>query len=260
MTDDLERAMQLLEALCPQHTVNVVRLDGEPASKARPRFTSRGKPYTPVKTTEHENRIAERLEKLDPYPGNVAIACIFYRSSRQRIDSDNMLKAVLDGATKAKVWEDDSQVTAVVGIVDYDPDNPRTIIGLGHHTNTGMTRGDDAKVACEACGKLFFPGGKRREHARWCSRECAAILREPIQCPSCGRDFKRRSGNQKYCSGACRGSAQSRKASLRTHCSKGHELTKDNTYTHGNMRRCRKCQATTARVYRSTQKQYTTNV
>lgn len=208
--DDRYKAMQILEQLGPQHELRCVVIDGEPPSKARPRFTKRGGTYTPKRTIEGEKRLAAALSNVPVFPGNVALVAIFHRSTRQRIDVDNMLKAVLDAGTRAKIWEDDSQVTALIGLVEHDREQPRTVVAFGRHAST-LTRGEDAKVQCEACGTRFFPGGQRRETARWCSRECRTTLAELVPCPTCEKPFRRKNGNHKYCSVECRGLAARRK-------------------------------------------------
>jgi Holliday junction resolvase RusA-like endonuclease len=206
--EDRYRAMRMLETLCDRPDFRVVVVDGEPPSKGRPRFTKKGRPYTPRVTLEGENRIAGRFAGLGPFEGNVAVACVFHRRSRQRIDIDNLLKAVLDGGTRAAIWNDDSQVTALVGVLEHDHAQPRTVVAFGHHATT-MQRGDDAMRSCDACGKRFLPAGARgREMARWCSKECQTYLLEPVPCPYCAEPFKRRLARQKYCSVECRGLAQ----------------------------------------------------
>lgn len=247
-------AMRMLGDLCHQRSIRLFVIEGDPVSKARPRFSKGGRPYTPTKTIEGEKRIARLLEGSPPFRSNVAVSCLFFRASRQRVDVDNLLKAVLDAGTRANLWEDDSQVTALVGVIEYDPDRPRTIACFGEHQSS-LTRGDAARVACEACGTLFFPSGRRREHARWCSAECRARLVVPVDCPSCGQPFRRRSGNQTYCSSLCRGAAQATRAKAdrqaRTHCRRGHALDGENSYILSNGRkRCRTCQAEQAIAYR----------
>jgi Holliday junction resolvase RusA-like endonuclease/endogenous inhibitor of DNA gyrase (YacG/DUF329 family) len=201
--------LQGLEPGTPE--MAIVAIPGDPPSKARPRVVSKNgitRTYTPARTVKGEKHIAKYLAHAGPYAGNVALACLFYRASYQRIDVDNLLKAVLDAATRAEVWKDDSQVTALVAVADYDPQCPRTIIALCPHTQTLLKRGVDAEVRCEACGKPFVPAGQRRETARWCSRECRMTLAEMVECPSCKQPFKRRTANQIYCSNECRGGAR----------------------------------------------------
>lgn len=255
LTDGRHLAMTFLERLGPQHRIDCVVVDGDPPSKARARWNASRKPYTPKKTIEGEKRYAAAFERVTRFEGNVALCCVFYRSTHQRVDVDNMLKAVLDAGTRAKLWHDDSQVTALLGIVEHDRDRPRAVVAFGEHTSS-LTRGINALVPCEACGTLFFPGGRRRETARWCSRGCRMTLAELIDCPSCGQPFKRRSGNQQFCSGACRGAARSAAAAearaQRTHCRHGHLLDEENTHVLADgRRRCRRCQAEAARRART---------
>jgi Holliday junction resolvase RusA-like endonuclease len=201
--EDRFRALGLIRPFCRIPDYRVVIVDGEPPSKARARFTKKGKPYTPRVTVAGEKRIAEHLATIDKFSGNVVLGCIFYRSSRQRVDVDNLTKAVLDAGTRAAVWDDDSQVTAILSVLELDRITPRTVIALGNH-GSSMTRGDDAKIPCQECGELFLPP---TPNARRCSRKCASYLTEAVQCPTCWQPFKRRTANQKYCSVKCRGLA-----------------------------------------------------
>ena len=253
--EDRYAAMRLIQPFARGDRVDLLVIDGEPPSKARARFTRKGKPYTPRITVEGERKLAARFAHVESYRGNVVVGCLFYRSSRQRVDVDNLVKAVLDAATKAGVWKDDSQVTALIAAVELDRDRPRAVVCFAPHI-CSLTRGEDAQVRCEACGTLFMPGGQRRDKARWCSRACRATLTAPVPCAACGKPFKRRSGNQKYCSSRCRAQGRSAAAAeareQQTTCSRGHELNPENTYRMPNGgRRCRRCQSEAARVYRS---------
>lgn len=253
-THDRAVVMRLVEPFARGDRMDILVIDGEPPSKARPRFTAKGKPYTPSATVAGEKRLAAHLATVKTYRGNVAVGCVFHRSTRQRIDIDNLLKAVLDASTRARVWEDDSQVTALAATIEHDPDRPRIVICFAPHV-CSLTRGEDAMVRCEACGTLFFPSGQRREQARWCSRECRTRLAAPVPCPACGKFFRRRNGNHKFCSNACRGvgrtaAAAETRALTRT-CKHGHELSAENVYVLPNGgQRCRRCQADAARAYR----------
>lgn len=110
---------------------------------------------------------AEHIARASfPLSGNLSLACIFFRSNRQRIDVDNMLKNVSDAATGI-VWQDDSQVTAVAGTVEYDPSNPRTVIAIGRHQST-LLRGNSHAI-CDECGHSFL---KRKSHQRLCGEAC----------------------------------------------------------------------------------------
>jgi hypothetical protein len=190
------------------------------------------------------------------FSGNVAVLAVFYRQNLQRIDSDNLMKLVLDAGTQAGIWKDDSQVTVQGAILELDEKNPRTIFVACDCPST-LVRGEDAMTACDACGKKFFRGGKARAVARWCSRACASTLSEPVSCSHCGAEFRRTNAKTIYCSVACRGAAVSKRAlavrAARTTCRLGHDLAGENVHVLSNgARRCRACNASGARKYRST--------
>lgn len=206
--NDLTRAIEVLGSIHGDlMDVNSVRMDWAPASKARPRFARGGRAYTPAESRAAEARVSSFLKARVPEPmtGNVALACIFYRENKQRIDADNMLKLICD-ASNGVLWLDDSQVTAVVGIVEYDPGNPRTVVAWSPHESS-MTRGTDATALCELCGKPYNIAGKTRNR-RFCSRGCAyaahtTVLSE-IPCKQCGEAFRPVTKTATMCSPECR--------------------------------------------------------
>lgn len=174
---------------------------GDPASKARPRFSPKtGRTYTPAATEAAENllamtfRLAFGSRVLD---GNVAIAAVFYRPNRQRIDADNLMKLVLDAGTKAGIWHDDSQVTAQASVVEFDAEQPRTLIAVGPTAST-LERGPRTKV-CPRCDREFQIEKAERIY---CSRSCAQPP-ATARCARCGTDFRRQSAGQRYCSKTC---------------------------------------------------------
>jgi hypothetical protein len=251
--EDRHRVMELVAQLGTTDEIYVHVESGDPVSKPRPRF-ARGRAYPDRKAESAEDALGFQLRRGPKFESNVVVACLFYRKSFQRIDVDNLLKFVLDASTKGRMWEDDSQVTALVGVLDLDSANPRTVIGYGRHVS-GMLRGESAKVACDACGKLFTPGGQRRAKARWCSRECRMTLAEPVPCAICGKLFKRRSGNQKLCGKECQNEnnrRRGRKLRQAPTCHRGHPFDEANTYVASDGRRkCRICGAENARRYRA---------
>lgn len=184
-------------------------MPGNPWSKSRPRF-ARGRTYQPRDDLAAEQALRLHLRGCGHFTGNVFLACHFFRANYQRIDADNLLKHVCDSAIGA-LWTDDSQVTAVVAVIDYDPDNPRTVIVAGNHDST-LARGSDQAKECAACGELFIPSaGKRRVEQACCGRRCARIvasggvdLSQPVPCAECGQPFKRVTSEQILCSRACR--------------------------------------------------------
>jgi hypothetical protein len=136
--DDRHLAMRLLEAVAATSAMRCVVVDGEPPAKGRPRW-GKGRTYTPKRTVDGELRLAAGFVGLPMYPSNVAVACVFRRSTRRRVDVDNLLKAVLDAGTAARLWRDDAQVTALVGVLEHDAADPRVTVALGVHTST-LTR------------------------------------------------------------------------------------------------------------------------
>ena len=142
------------------------------------------------------------------FTGNVMLACRFYRSNYQRIDADNLLKHVCDSATGI-LWQDDSQVTLVLGDIQFDKERPRTVIVAGNHYST-LERGDDALRPCTHCDKPFMPTpGRPRDEQRFCSSRCSYAARTTvlaeITCPQCRKSFRPRTKTQIVCSRTCAG-------------------------------------------------------
>lgn len=167
-SDERYRAMQVALSLgALDHRMDVLVHEGDPMSKARSRFVKAGGGYTPAAVRAAEERMGAGFEAWEPFTGNVAVCCIFVRANAQRIDVDNMLKLVLDAATRAKLWADDSQVTAIAGLIEHDPYDPRTIVAMAPHRST-LARGEDSWPTCPTCGNRFNGDGRRK----FCSREC----------------------------------------------------------------------------------------
>jgi Holliday junction resolvase RusA-like endonuclease/endogenous inhibitor of DNA gyrase (YacG/DUF329 family) len=181
-------------------------IPGNPWSKRRPRF-ARGRTYQKRDDLEAEQRTALHLSRLiaEKFTGNVALGCIFYRSNRQRIDADNLLKHVCDSATGV-LWVDDCQVTAIFGRVEFDSDNPRTVVVIGRDAST-MQRGSDALATCQQCGREFNIAGQPLRP--YCTNRCARTalsgvdLTAELPCAGCGQPFRRLTTSQRYCSKTC---------------------------------------------------------
>jgi crossover junction endodeoxyribonuclease RusA len=112
------------------------RILGEPASKERPRVTSRkGKSitYTPKKTRVAESAIAWELVSQNSGltvdgERDFRVDVLFVSKSNRRRDIDNMIKLVLD-ALNGVVYEDDSQVVEIHAIIARgSAEEPRTDI------------------------------------------------------------------------------------------------------------------------------------
>lgn len=191
----------------------VVTIEGEPRSKARPRFTSTGKPYSdPIQKANQEYLAACLLPHFPkPLAGNLAVAAVFYRSTRQPIDTDNMLKQLLDSG-KNLCWGDDRQVTAVAGIAHLDRDRPRIEVAIAPHEST-LIRYDAEPMACQKCGKGFTPRHRSPCHGdvkpKYCSRKCASHTRAEdltaeANCRQCTNLFRRKYAGMVFCSDDCR--------------------------------------------------------
>ena len=181
-----------------------VVVPGEPRSKARPRFTGNGRVYSEKHQRAHEEALRWhfRAAMRTPLPGNVAIEATFYRSTRQRVDIDNLLKSVLDG-TNGVCFADDSQVTRIGARLELDPEKPRTEV-LIRPTTSSLLRGKKGErvSTCPSCEREFtwraYPSAPSKT---FCSPRCRN--RAPGRCVHCGRDYHRTTPRQLCCSPEC---------------------------------------------------------
>lgn len=147
---DLDRALAIFHVLCSDSDMmQYLVVEGLPVPKSRPRFRKNGSVYIDNKQIAAEEYLGYHLKMKFPNPleGNLAVGCIFFRPTKQRVDVDNMLKHVMDSANKI-VWHDDSQVTAQLGIIELDREHPRTVIIIGQHRST-MPRTGKTDLICE---------------------------------------------------------------------------------------------------------------
>lgn len=205
----------------PEWSLAFVHL-AEPKSKARARVvrgrTGKMTAYTPGETSAAQEhlalswRMATRGKTAD---GCLAIACVFYRPNRQRIDIDNMVKLVLDAGTKARVWYDDSQLVTIVARLELDPARPRTEIALMPSVSS-LDRAMFKTQTCPGCKQEFTRKvsatvtiGQHAEYlskSGFCSNACAQHARREISsCARVGCDttFVRARPGQRYCSRSC---------------------------------------------------------
>lgn len=170
---DSERALRLVDALCPQtNEWYFTTLNGAPHSKSRHRHTRSGRGYMLAEDRNAEKETALHLKRLtaSPFNGNLALGCVFFRPNRQRIDCDNMLKHICDAANGV-LWHDDCQVTAVMGIVEYDQASPRTLVMVGQHEST-LVRDAVTPIKCVHCGKQFI---RKKAGQTICSKACRQL-------------------------------------------------------------------------------------
>lgn len=250
MTDDRERCWTILKAAGAGGVPIFIEIEGEPRSKARPRFAGgKGRrPYSDKKQVAHERtlRILMKAVVRKPLVGTVAIACMFYRSSNRRVDLDNLLKQVLD-AGNTILWADDMQVTACVGVLNLDRAQPRTVIVLAPHEST-IDRSFEERT-CERCQSPFswrsYPsaGGT----GQFCSRTCAGKKRgedlsAQANCRECGKPFQRRTAAQVLCSEHCRIATMLREKSTRARHPKPWKcVVCGRNVSRPEYRRCRSC-------------------
>lgn len=190
---------------------------GDPASKARARFTKRGAKnvaYTPQNVKVGEAKIAAAFLEAT---GNVrgtdkeaayGVACRFYSATRQRRDVDNMVKLVLDGLNKV-AFPDDSQVTEIKAGKEYaGREAARTEVTV--YATGRMNR---LRQTCAHCGTEYVTYESVQDRVRYCSPECRksagserrATLAD-ANCEHCGKSFSRRSRSgrrPRFCSREC---------------------------------------------------------
>lgn len=161
--------------------------EGDPISKARPRFGGSGKVYTPAKTKHYEETlrwlIREQLRNLEPDANSrFALRCLFFRATRQRIDCDNLIKAVSDAANE-QVWKDDAQVMEIFGRLYLFEEHPRAEILIYRIEDSSP------RPKCLQCGKeiITYPS----VNSQYCSPECFSQSRRvTCVCRECGKEYE----------------------------------------------------------------------
>lgn len=174
--NDATRLAEILKILSANtNAITYVTILGEPWSKKRPKFTRRGNfasAYQPHDDKQAEEKTAYHLIQAipEPFTGNIAIAAIFYQSTRTAHDYDNLLKHVGDAGNN-HTWKDDSQITAGAAIMELDWENPRTVLAIAPHSTT-LKRGTDNTTQCHTCHKQFSLE-KKPPTQKYCSNSCA---------------------------------------------------------------------------------------
>jgi Holliday junction resolvase RusA-like endonuclease len=127
-------------------------LPWEPWAKMRPRISAavKGKArrtHQKPEDKDAEDRTREFLREHWRWPileGNVKVSGFWFRSTRQTVDLDNLLKHFLDAATGI-VFVNDCQVTAY-GVMELhlDRDAPRSHVWVEPHDDASLLRAYDA--------------------------------------------------------------------------------------------------------------------
>ena len=108
-------------------------LYGEPKSKERPRMSKTGHMYTPKRTREAEQEIANvYIEKCGEvfFEKTVEMRVSFFLGNKRARDGDNMQKLVQD-ALNGVAYIDDKQIRVItVTVWDTTKENARTEVSL----------------------------------------------------------------------------------------------------------------------------------
>lgn len=126
---DMVRAEILLASFPHDGNIEVAILHGKPKTKARPRPNPKGGVFTPSK--QDEAALAWELKQKFTYrDGPVAVGFLFYLPDRRVSDFDNYIKLAADAMTKAGAWKDDNLARCGGWWIDYDAEDPRTVIAV----------------------------------------------------------------------------------------------------------------------------------
>lgn len=178
----------------------VVECGGDPIAHQRPRRSRGGHFYTPNKTREYKEKLADIIKttprssaRLLAMSDTYGVQAKFYRSNRQRIDVDNLLKTIMDATTTAGLWLDDSQVHEICGTVEKGSPRPRVEFMIYRHHLRGdeASGGDyDFQKKCAHCGRDISRKSYPSTQRKYCSNNCASeAKRLKLRCPQCGKDF-----------------------------------------------------------------------
>lgn len=198
----------------PESSVLRVSIPLEPQSKQRARLGRGGHVFTPDATRQYECAVATIMSAAlpggwRPASERFGLRAVFYRSNRQRIDCDNLLKAISDAAT-GLVWVDDSQVLEVFGRLFLRSERARTELAIYRVPET-----DGPDKTCGQCGKpMRLPPSLM--HVAYCSTACmSAACKVTNPCPGCGVPVTKREGDLRRSKGYCSRGCGLRHAGLR---------------------------------------------
>lgn len=117
-----------------------LEIPGPPHAQQRPRVV-RGGAYKP--DSARERAVAWQIKAQWPggaLEGPVAVFARFWMADARRRDLDNFCKGILDSATKAGIWHDDTQVSVLVALKGIDRENPRTEVAIGEAAEMDSTK------------------------------------------------------------------------------------------------------------------------
>lgn len=87
-------------------------IKGQPVTKGRPRWGKGGRPFTPKRTRDYEELVAWHCRAMrSKVTGPVHVHIHLVSGTSLRGDPDNYAKAILDGAVKGELIDDDNAAT-----------------------------------------------------------------------------------------------------------------------------------------------------
>jgi Holliday junction resolvase RusA-like endonuclease len=188
--------------------------------------------YTPETTKQFQENIGWLLRSAKVVRNDVddlGVHAVFYVSTFQRRDLDNLIKSLLDGCNSV-AWRDDQQVTRLTSDLVRDSDNPHIelMIYVANRKARNCPRCDRALTfeqiaggrvfcskdcfdsdqrrgsyrACVACGvSVYRQVGKAEAQDVFCSPSCRAAERG--NCRQCGAPNGKPSSGKNFCSTEC---------------------------------------------------------
>ena len=157
-----------------------LQLEATPIPWARARSRGR-RHFTSTRTKHHgwnfQQVFSIALETRPAFTGAVAMAAIFRMPDARWTDADNLSKLVLDAGTKAKLWRDDSHVTAPLPYLELDKKRPRTLLAFAPIRSSiprypKTIEGERACLHCGCTERRACPGG-----CSWASRHVCTLCR-----------------------------------------------------------------------------------
>ena len=172
-------------SVAPEAVVVSFVVEGSPKTKSHRDYEHS------LRTLMRQSMHGKEADKVSRF----GLRCLFYRDTRQRIDCDNLMKAVSDAAN-GEVWKDDAQVVEIIGRLFLANENPRSEILI--------YRIDDPspRKRCLTCGGevVTYPS----LDGNYCSHECySKSTRMQVVCKECGESFELPKSLAKHRAGFC---------------------------------------------------------
>lgn len=192
-----------------ERIVLAATIDGDPGTKARPRFDGT-RTYTPRRTRDAEEAIGWAIKAAAPglmpcTNYELGVAVVFETKTRQRRDIDNVVKLLFD-ACNGIVWADDAQVIEMKARVERGT-------GTGSTSLVVYTIGEPIRANCPVCDTPIKGRPSVAGKQVYCSKPCYDVAQRKgavaPKCETCGIAIDRspsraRRYKRNFCSFACR--------------------------------------------------------